>query len=63
MAAHVSVNVHADTADLNADRYNQRTVVLVAGPAALFFGSKTATLAALAHWVELVEALPDDEAV
>lgn len=70
MATRMNLSAHADIADLEAARVDTGSVYVGSSDTrasfALFLGSgfdrgKTATLACLNRWVELVEALPDDE--
>lgn len=71
MATHITTTVHADFGDLDASRLSSDWVVVRTrssgdNSVSLFLGlgghyGKQAALACLARWVELVEALPDDE--
>lgn len=68
MSASATFNVHADIDDLRAKRLEHGAVVLDVGDynspvwLGLFLGQRTKadTLACLARWVELVNALPDN---
>lgn len=69
MSVYTTISIHAGQADLTAARYSSGVALHVGhvlgenqtATLHIHGGRKTAVLAALAHWAEQVEALPDDE--